>query len=396
MRPTVQIVAFLLLVGLSGGAYWHFVVQQGTVDGLVAQVSGARGAGGSAGGAPAGGGPAGGGPAGGGMPPMPVEVAPVRTGALARTVTAVGSLISNESVVVRPEVAGRIVEILFAEGQRAARGSVLFRLDDSVARATVAQRQAELAFSRAELLRANELQQKGAGSVRSREQALSAQQVADAGLQLARAQLDKLVLTAPFDGVVGLRKVSVGDVVQAGKDLVNIEAIDTLKLDFRVPELYLPAVRTGQTLALALDAWPGRSFEGQVYAIDPLVDVNGRAIVIRARVPNPDGLLRPGVFARVQLTLTVNPQAVLIPEQALVPVGNKQFVFKVVDGKAVQTAVVTGVRRGGEVEMVEGLKPGDVVVTGGQIKIRDGASVAPVPATPPAAPPADPAKPARS
>ncbi|PWC77897.1 efflux RND transporter periplasmic adaptor subunit [Azospirillum sp. TSH64] len=379
MRHTLRIAALLVLAALAGGAYWYFVKQGGTVAGLTAMVNGVL-----SGGAPAPGG-ASGGAAGaakppGGAPPMPVEAAQVRVGTVERTVTAVGSLLSNESVVVRPEIAGRISEIAFKEGQRVAKGTVLVRLDDAIARATLAQAQASIAFSRAELSRADQLVRQNTGPLRNREQA-SAKLLADeAAVQLAKAQLDKQVIAAPFDGVLGLRKASVGDFVQAGKDIVNLEDIDTLKLDFRVPEMFLPAVKVGQTVKVAVDAFGGRSFDGTVYAIDPLVDVNGRALAIRARVPNPDGSLRPGLFARVSLTLTTVPDAVLIPEQAIVAFGKDQFVFKLVDGKVVQTRVVLGERRNAEVEIAKGLAPGDMVVTAGQLKIRDGVPVTVLPA----------------
>lgn len=373
MRHTLRIAALLVLAALAGGAYWYFVKQGGTVAGLTAMVNGAV-----SGAAPAPGASNGAKPAGG-MPPTPVEAAQVRIGTVERTVTAVGSLLSNESVVIRPEIVGRIAEIAFKEGQRVTKGTVLVRLDDAIARATLAQAQASIAFSRAELSRADQLVRQNTGPLRNREQA-SAKLLADeAAVQLAKAQLDKLVIAAPFDGVLGLRKVSVGDFVQAGRDIVNLEDIDTLKLDFRVPEMFLPAVRIGQTVKVAVDAFGGRSFDGAVYAIDPLLDVNGRALVIRARVANPDGALRPGLFARVSLTLTTVPNAVLVPEQAIVAFGKDQYVFKVVDGKVAQTRVVLGERRNAEVEIARGLAPGDMVVTAGQLKIRDGAPVAVVP-----------------
>ncbi|HEY0837244.1 MAG TPA: efflux RND transporter periplasmic adaptor subunit [Azospirillum sp.] len=379
MRHTLRFVAVLILLARAGGAYWYFVVQGGTLNGpKPGQAAGGPGAPGAK--------PAGPGGPPGGMPPMPVEAVPVRVGTVARTVTSVGSLLSNESVVIRPEVAGRIAEIAFMEGQSVAKGAVLVRLDDSVARATLAQAQASIAFDRADLARAEELLSRNVGTARTRDQAHAKLLADQAAVQLAQAQLEKLTITAPFDGVLGLRKVSVGDVVQPGKDIVNLEAVDTLKLDFRVPEAYLPAVKAGQTLALAVDAFAGRTFAGEVYAIDPLIDVNGRALAVRARVPNPDRALRPGLFARVTLTLTVQNDAIIVPEQSIVAFGNDQFVFKVVDGKAVQSKVRLGDRRNAEVEITDGLKPGDVVVTAGQIKIRDGAPVMVVDLSKPPAP----------
>jgi len=304
-----------------------------------------------------------------------VETTPVRVGESVRTVTAVGSLVSNESVVIRPEVAGRVAEISFQEGARVTRGTPLIKLDDAVARANLAQAQANLAYSRTDSQRADELFRQGTGAAKTREQAVAKYQSDEASVQLYKAQLDRMTLLAPFDGVVGLKLVSVGDMVTVGKDLVNLEQIDTLKLDFRVPEMYLPAVKVGQKLTLAVDAFDGRTFEGEVYAIDPLIDVNGRALKIRARIPNGDGTLRPGLFARVALTLTVVPDAMMVPEQAVATQGRDTIVFTVADGKAKAVKVQLGERRGGEVRVVSGLKPDDHVVVAGQARLRDGVAV---------------------
>jgi membrane fusion protein (multidrug efflux system) len=177
---------------------------------------------------------------------------------------------------------------------------------------------------------------------------------------------------------MGLRKVSVGDFVDVGQDMVNLEQIDQLKADFRVAEIYLGALRRGQRIELTVDAFPSESFAGEVYAIDPLIDESGRSILLRARLPNPDGILRPGLFARVILVLNEREDAIQVPEQALVPQGQDQYVFRVVDGKALFTKVSVGVRREGMMEILEGLGPDDEVVTAGQLKIRDGAAVNPV------------------
>jgi membrane fusion protein (multidrug efflux system) len=239
--------------------------------------------------------------------------------------------------------------------------------------------QASLELSRANYDRALDLLQRGAGTTKARDEALAELRADEAGLHLSRARLDKTVITAPFDGVVGLRKVSVGDFVNVGQDMVNLEQIHPLKADFRVAEVYLAAVRPGQRIELAVDAFPGENFAGEVYAIDPLIDESGRSIVLRARLPNEDGRLRPGLFARVTLVLNERNDALQIPEQALVPQGQEQFVFRVVDGKAALTKVAVGIRREGMVEIIEGLGPQDQVVTAGQLKIRDGAPVQPLP-----------------
>lgn len=199
--------------------------------------------------------------------------------------------------------------------------------------------------------------------------------VAEAGVQLSRARLDKTEIPAPFAGIIGLRQVSIGDYVKDGQDLVNLEAVDALKADFRVPEIYFSQVREGQAMQIVLEAFPGKTHQAVVFAINPLVDQSGRAIVVRARVANSHGALRPGMFARVRLLLNETKPTMVIPEQALVPSGSEQFVFKIVDGKALRVKVDTGQRTTGAVEVTAGLGPDDIVVTAGQMKLRDGVAV---------------------
>jgi len=188
-------------------------------------------------------------------------------------------------------------------------------------------------------------------------------------------QLDKARIVAPFSGIVGLRHVSAGEYITSGQALVNLEAIDPVKADFRVPERFLPAIRVGQTIRIKVDAYPDDIFEGKVYAIDPRLDVAGRSLLVRALVPNKDQRLRPGLFARVTVLLQLKEDALSVPEQAIVPQGDAQYVFKIVNGKVTLTKVVTGTRREGRVEIVDGLSAGDEVVTAGQLKIRDGSAV---------------------
>jgi membrane fusion protein (multidrug efflux system) len=294
---------------------------------------------------------------------------------MAKSITAVGSLRSDESITVRPETAGRVAVIGFQEGQRVPKGATLVRLDPAINQAEVQQAQANLTLARAKYERASELQTKGFISGQARDEAENNLKVAEASLALANARLAKTEIKAPFSGVIGLRSVSVGDYVKEGADMVNLESIDALKVDFRVPEVYLRQVSVGQTLEVSLDALPGKTYEGKVFAINPLVDAAGRAIVIRAQVKNTDTALRPGMFARVRLITQATDEALVLPEQALVPQGEEQFVFRVVDGRANRVKVVTGQRRDGMVEIVSGLAAGDLVVNAGQLKLRDGSPV---------------------
>ena len=309
------------------------------------------------------------------MPPAIVDVVRVETGAVSDILTAVGSLIASESIVLRPEIPGRVLRIRFEEGQKVALDAPLIELDPSIYRAALDQATADFSLAKANHDRATTLFSQKTGTGRSVDETAAALNSTRARVALADAQLAKATLVAPFAGVVGLRRFSVGDVVSPGQDLVNLVALDPIKVDFRVPETRLPALAPGQTLELTVDALPGRSFQGTVYAIEPLVETAGRSILLRARVPNPDGALRPGLFARINLIITTRSNAMLIPEQAIVPVGSRQTVFRVVDGKAVTTDVQLGIRRDGKVEVTGGLNPDDQVVTAGQLKLYDGSAV---------------------
>ncbi len=310
-----------------------------------------------------------------GPPQVPVETAQVQVGSLSERVVSVGSLASNESVIIRPEIAGRVVEIRFEEGQPVKQGDVLVKLDNSLNRAEVSEAEAKLELAKRNFERTQELFSGQIATARSRDEARSSLDVGTASVETAKVKLDKTRIAAPFDGIAGLRKISVGDYISIGQDLFNLEDIDPIKVDFRISEKFLSTLRADQPIEITVDAYPDRKFEGQVYAIDPRIDAAGRSIVIRARVANKDRMLRPGLFARVTLILELKPNALTVPEQAIVPRGSDQFVYRVIDGKAKQTKVKIGTRRDGRVEIVEGLSTDDVVITAGQQKIREGGAV---------------------
>lgn len=304
-----------------------------------------------------------------------IEASKVKLVRMAQGLTAVGSLRSDESVTIRPEVSGRIIELGFREGQRVAKGATLVRLDTSVQRAESEQTEANLGLSKSRLERSRDLFTKGFLSTQARDEAESNFKIAQANNDLSQARLKKLEIKAPFSGIVGLRMVSIGDYVKDGQDIVNLEEIDPLKVDFRIPEIYLKQVASGQLLQITLDAFPNQTFQGKVFAINPLVDTTGRSIVIRASVKNVEARLRPGMFARVRLLFSDERDSVAVPEQSLIPVGDEQYLFKVVDGRAQRFKVEIGQRRDGQVEILQGLAAGDVVVTAGQLKLRDGSQV---------------------
>lgn len=303
-----------------------------------------------------------------------VEVSPVDSVKLERAVSAVGTLRSHDSVMLRPEVSGRISEINFTEGGKVEKGQVLVRLDDSVAKARVQQARANLQLAGSQHRRSVELNKQGFVSRQARDEAASNLAVQQAAVALAEAELEKTTIQAPFDGLVGLRTVSVGDYVGPGTDLVPIEAVDPLNVDFRIPEQFLGSVAVGSRLHVSFDALAGFQREGTVGAISPQVDVGGRSLLLRANVPNPDDLLRPGLFARVQLELA-ETQGLVVPESALAPSGDAQYVYRVENGVVKRVMVQIGQRMGAHVEIVSGLNEGDDVVVSGLQKIRDGIEV---------------------
>lgn len=301
-----------------------------------------------------------------------VEVSRVAAVALPQTITAVGSLRSDESVTLRPEIAGRITEILFEEGRPVSKGDLLVRLDQSITQAEARQARANLTLARAKYERSVDLAGRNFISGQAKDEARNNLEIAASALALAEAKLRKTEIRAPFSGIIGLRAVSVGDYVREGQDMVSLQAIDPLKVDFRVPETFLTQVAMGQVVEVSLDALPGKTYEGRVYAVDPLVDAAGRSIVIRAQVANQDTLMRPGMFARVTLITREHKDTLVVPEEALIPQGTEQYVFRVVDSRAERVKVTTGQRRDGKVEIVAGLDRNDIVVVAGQLKLRDG------------------------
>ncbi len=292
-----------------------------------------------------------------------------------KSVLAVGSLRSDESVMVRAEQSGRITALNFKEGQPVKAGQVLVQLDDSVARAELEQARANQKLGKAKFDRAVELKQRNFISGQAQDEAENVMRVADATVSLADAKLSKLTVKAPFSGTVGLRTASTGDYVKDGQDIVNLEKTDPIKVDFKVPEIFQSKIAVGQALSVTLDALPGKPFTGKVVAVNPQLDTAGRAVVLRAQMDNRSGVLKPGMFARVRLTLADTGEAVVVPEQSVAMQGEDQIMFKVIDGRAMRTKVEVGQRRDGKVEIVEGVSGTDTIVIAGWQRLRDGAAV---------------------
>jgi len=315
----------------------------------------------------------GGGGAGAG-PVIPVVATPSRTEHLSLEVEALGTARASESIDVTAKVSNLVTAIRFAEGQQVRKGDILVELDGAQARADLAVADAALKESASQLQRSRELYETKVLSDQQIEQIESTYSANVARVAAARARLSDTVIRAPFDGRVGLRRASVGGLVAPGTVITTLDDTSTIKLDFTVPERVVAAMKPGLTLEARSVAYPGQVFEGKVASVDSRVDPNTRSVIVRALVPNDDGLLKPGMFLNVQLSRGT-ADVLVVPEESLVPEQGDVFVFVVQDGKASKRRIQTGQRAVGTVQVTDGLQAGEIVVTEGTQKLRDGASV---------------------
>jgi membrane fusion protein (multidrug efflux system) len=315
--------------------------------------------------------------AGGGMAPVAVVVTTVAPTSFEDRLEAVGTLAANESITVTSKVTAVVTAIRFTEGQQVAAGAVLVATEDSEARANLAAAQAALLESRNAYERGKQIFGQQLISKSELDQ-LDAKTKADqARVHASEAQLAEHTIRAPFAGRVGLRHVSTGALVSAGTEITTLDDTATMKLDFSVPETFLAAIRAGLEIQARASAFPELQFNGKVATVDTRVDPETRSIAVRAVLPNAKGLLRPGMFLTVDL-IRERVDALLLPEQALVPEQDRQFVFVVETGdplRASKRAVTIGRRQPGVVEVVSGITAGERVVVEGTLKLRDGAAV---------------------
>jgi membrane fusion protein (multidrug efflux system) len=303
-----------------------------------------------------------------------VTLAPVRNERVSQKLEALGNARANESVDVSSKTSNVVMAIKFRDGERVQRGQVLVQLDDAQTRADVAAAQATLTDSESQFNRSRELMQTQALSKSSYEQLEATLKANRARLQSAQARLEDTVIRAPFSGRVGLRRVSVGTLISPGDVITTLDDTSVIKLDFSVPENFLSSLREGLTVRATAPAFPGRSFTGKVASIDSRVDMTTRSVIVRALLANDDGALKPGMFLNVSLA-NDERDALVIPEEALTPEAEKQYVYVVADGRASRREVRIGGRRPGTVEVLSGLKAGERVIVEGTQKVRDGAAV---------------------
>lgn len=299
-----------------------------------------------------------------------VEPAPLRS-----SVSAVGTILADASAELRAELPGQVLQLHFEDGQRVAKGDPLFTIEATVLEAEVNEARANAEQSEAAYNRAKELIADKLISATDFDTARADYNVGIARLLSSEARLSKAVIRSPFDGTAGLRRINIGDYATIGQIMVDVVRLDPLRVDFSAPETLLAQLQPGLKIDVSVGAYRDEIFEGVITAIAPQIEVSGRSVTIRARLPNKELKLRPGLFAQVSVTLKVKPNALMVPEQAIWPIGQNKTVFVVEDGKAVQKTVTLGQRQDAMVEVVSGLAAGDEIVTAGQLKIFDGADV---------------------
>lgn len=307
-------------------------------------------------------------------PVYTVDTVTVAPSKLTETLTATGTLLPRESVELQSERAGVVREIAFVEGRPVKAGTVLVRIDDSELRAELERAKARLALDTASEQRQRALLESSGTSRATYDTSVASLRTARAEANLIEAQIAKTAIRAPFDGVPGLRHVSVGSYVTPGTRIVSFTDTAALKLDFGIPERYAAYVEAGQDVTFRI-VGRSESFQARIYAIEPAVEVATRSILLRAEVPNPEDRLRPGAFAEVKVVLADIPDAIAIPAMALVPGLRQQSVFVFENGKAESRSVQIGLRTPDAVQIIEGLAPGDRVITTGILQLRSGMRV---------------------
>lgn len=315
---------------------------------------------------------------GGPQVPTAVIVAPVMAKNFGDRVEALGTTRSNEMVIVTADTAEKVTKIYFEEGQEVKKGDLLITLAKGEQNATLKAAQAELAEAQSAYNRAKDLQDTKAISQAAMQERLSALNQARAAISGASARLDKLAITAPFDGVVGLREVSVGTLVRPGDVITTIDDISVIKVDFDVPSIFLPTLKKSLQVVGRVEAFGTRDFVGEVQTVNTQVDPVTRTVKVRAIIPNEDRILKPGLLMTINL-MKNERQALVIPEESLIKRGNKNFVFvaQEKEGKmlATETEIEIGARRRGEIEVLSGLSTDDQVINHGTLKLKDGAEI---------------------
>ena len=304
-----------------------------------------------------------------------VEAAAARRGNVTVTVEAVGTARANEAVTITSKVTGLVSKITFREGGLVKTGDVLVELDSQEMEAALEEKKAELDNAIRLYERARELYDRRSVPRAQMDDRFGDLQTVEARVRAEEARIKEYYIRAPFSGRLGLRRVSVGALIDPGTEITTLDDTRKIKADFRVPETAIPHIAEGQGVAARSAAYADRAFNGKVTTIDTRVDPVTRSVQVRTIFDNPDELIRPGMFLTAEFVAVIREDSVLIPEQAVVVSGDKQYVFVVENDKASRRDVVTGEHVDGEIEILSGLAAEELVVVGGVQKIREGAAI---------------------
>jgi membrane fusion protein (multidrug efflux system) len=280
-----------------------------------------------------------------------------------------GTLISNEEVELRSEIAGKVTHIMFSEGKRVKQGEVLVKINDSELQATLKKNKSREMLARDREYRYKQLIEKNLTSQQEYDLQLSELNSVLADVELTEAQIAKTQIVAPFDGIVGLKSISVGSYISPEIKIVSLQSINPMKVDFSVPQKYFGLVKEGKTIYVKLSA-TSKIYTGRIYAVEPKIDESTRTVQARALIPNDKGELTPGAYVEIDIVLENLDQSILIPTEALVPdfEGEKVFIYK--NGKAFPQLVLTGIRTEKEIQITSGLNVGDSLIVSGIIQLK--------------------------
>lgn len=306
---------------------------------------------------------------GGGGFAMPVEVAVAKRDTVVDALQATGQIEAIQSIELKSEIEGRVTSILIREGQPVSQGTALFRIDDAELKAQVARAEADWDLANQALKRTRDLLAQNASSAADLEQAEARERSTRADMDLLKVRLGRTTVRAPFGGVVGRRSVSLGDYVTTGTTLISLQTVDPMRATFQVPERYAEKLQQGQRVQIRVAALRSQEFTGVVDFVDPVVQLPARTILVKAQVPNGRRQLQSGMFIEARLATESRPNAILVPEEAIVPMQGANFVWVVADGKAAKRQVGIGIRIPGFVEIRSGVDEGDQVVVGGMERI---------------------------
>jgi len=308
------------------------------------------------------------------MRQLSVDAAIVKTKPLQNKIFSNGTLVSNEEVELRSEISGKIVQILFEEGRRVNKGDLLVKINDSELQATLKKNKSRETLARDREYRYKQLIEKNLTSQQEYDVILSELNSVLADVEFTQAQIDKTELKAPFDGIIGLRSVSVGSYISPQTKIVTLQSINPMKVDFAVPQKYFGLIKEGKTIYVKLPS-SEKIYSGKIYAVEPKIDQNTRTVQARAIIPNEKGELTPGSYVEINVVIEDIKDAIMVPTEIVVPdiEGEKVFVYR--NGKAVPQIVGTGMRTENEIQITSGINVGDTLIVSGIIQIRPNSPV---------------------